>query len=153
MPGKTPGEPCTIGLGEHIIRISTGEEVKRFMVRRQIPSANSTLAEHLAHLILTKMTASIPLNDVCFGSDNNSVPNQNDGNWKVNCRMIRSIRGETAAIKATIRRHAEAWFPRAENTRADLLSKLALTGQEVTEAGWVAELDELLHDFENEPNE
>ena len=79
--------------------------------------------------------------------------NQNDGNWKVNCRMIRSIRGETAAIKATIRRHAEAWFPRAENTRADLLSKLALTGQEVTEAGWVAELDELLHDFENEPNE
>ena len=108
---------------------------------------------HLAHLILTKMTASIPLNDVCFGSGNNAVPNQNDGNWKVNCRMIRSIRGETAAIKATIRRHAEAWFPRAENTRADLLSMLALTGQEVTEAGWVAELDELLHDFENEPNE
>ena len=123
------------------------------MVRRQIPSANSTLAEHFAHLILTKMTASLPLNDVCFGSDNNAVPNQNDGNWKVNCRMIRSIRGETAAIKATIRRHAEAWFPRAENSRADLLSKLALTGHQEAEAGWVAELDELLHELFDELNE
>ena len=147
LPGKNPGEPCTIGLGGHIIRISTGEEVKRFVVRRQIPTENSTLAEHFAHLVLSKMTASCGYNDTCFGSDNNAVPKQSEGNWKVNCEKIRIIRGVTATIKAGLPRHAEAWFPREENVRADELSKLALNGKEWFEPGWVEELDELLQEL------
>ena len=59
---------------------------------------------------------------------------------------MRKVRGMTAEIKVSIRRHSEAWFPREQNVKADQLSKLALTHQEF-EAEWVEELDAFLQEY------
>jgi len=53
----------------------------------------------------------------------------------------------TAAVKARIRRHSEAWFPREQNIKADELSKLALQGQVAYEQEWVQKLDEFLAQY------
>ena len=149
-PGKEPGEPCIIGLGGHITRVSDGVVIKQFMVRRDMSRENSTIAEHFAHLVLTKMTSSVGVQDVGFGADNKAVPVQNEGNCNISATIVRSIRKTTAVIKTDIARHSEMWFPREQNTYADELSKLALSGKQSFDASWLVELDELLREYEDQ---
>jgi len=135
-----------IGLGGYIALSSDPNTILyKFRVRRPIHTLSSGLAEHLSNVILVKMVVSLGLDDVCLGSDNDSVPNQHRSDWVVNNPLVRIVRAKNADIKQNLHNYHDAWFPREQNVIADKLSKEALDlDRDDCSPEWVRELDEVL---------
>ena len=151
MPLPKEGEdakgPTKIGLGGYIALVSDPTRILwKFQVCRLIPWRSIGIGEHLSNMVLSKMIVCTIRENVCIGSDNQSVPQQHESEFKVGNPAVRVIRAKTATIKMQIEKYQDAWFPREQNAIADDLAKRALE-QELGEKEWVKELDETLADL------
>ena len=108
--------------------------------------ANSTIGEHLANVVLVKMTKYLELDNVCFLADNKAVPEHLKGEFSCNMPTVVIIR---AAVDELLRgmKRTHGWIPRLKNKLADMLAGEAAKGEHFEgrfPKEYVKELDELL---------
>ena len=145
--GKDGSKPTYfIGLGGYVCKGNV--EIARFQFRRWVPAhlANSTIGEHLANVVLVKMTKYLELDNVCFLADNKAVPEHLKGEFSCNMPTVVIIR---AAVDELLRgmKRTHGWIPRLKNKLADMLAGEAAKGEHFEgrfPKEYVKELDELL---------
>ena len=125
VPGKN-GAKARMGIGGHV---NEGDRVIfKFSLGRNVPNGvSSTLAEHLAGLLLAKVINWLEIQDVCALADNNAIPNQVTGLWSTNTWPFVLVRQETQALLSNVD-HAYLWLSRVYNTYADQLAKEGAQG-------------------------
>ena len=117
-----------LGLGG-LIKNKLGTAAK-FQVRVEVPVElfNSTIGEHLAHIVLIKAAKHYECDDPCFLCDNNSVPAHLEGDFACNTAEVNVIRRTTYSLLG----HSASdrgWLPRLKNVEADKLAKEAAKGK------------------------
>jgi len=124
----------TVGIGIHAKRVyflglggvvrNSGGVVAKFQVRVEVPKQlfNSTVGEHLAHIVLIKVAKYHECDDVCFLCDNNSVPAHLEGEFSCNTPEINVIRRITYSLLRGMNSE-RGWLPRLKNVESDSLAK------------------------------
>ena len=118
------GRRYFLGLGG-LVRNRHGV-VARFQCRVEVPVElfNSTVGEHLAHIVLIKVAKYHNCNNTCFLCDNNSVTAHLDGEFACNTPEINIIRRTTYRLLTGLRAE-RGWLPRLKNIESDALAKQA----------------------------
>ena len=150
VKGKDGSKPTYyIGLGGYVCKGDV--EISRFQFRRRVPAhlANSTIGEHLANVVLVKMTKYLELDDVCFLADNKAVPEHLKGEFSCNMPQVVIIRAAVVELLRGMKR-THGWIPRLKNKLADKLAGEAARGEHFEgrfPREYSKELDELLADM------
>ena len=113
-----------LGLGG-LVRNKHGV-VAKFQCRVEVPVElfNSTVGEHLAHIVLIKVAQYHGCSNTCFLCDNNSVPAHLDGEFACNTPEVNIIRRTTYRLLVGLDSE-RGWLPRLKNKESDTLAKQA----------------------------
>jgi len=102
----------------------------KFQVRVEVPIElfNSTVGEHLAHIVLVKVAKMNDCRKAGFFCDNNSIPAHLDGDFACNTKEINVIRRTTYELLVGME-STRGWLPRLKNKESDQLAKEAAHGK------------------------